>query len=219
MMAVCRKISMTRFTKMQTFEIEFATKKIEKFDSYCCETTQKMKKRKFSSTKSLFGKKSNRNKLFLSKKLANSLKKVRLRRKEKSANNNFLYEKKNSLINDEELKHGKTLPIIPFSPNHLIESLSPQLQKPKQKQREISLDQLSVWNIEKRKLEHLIHQARTELYTEGLKLDNYEEIDNLDDDYVDVYDNKLHQSDVGDINDDYVDMNSLTIIRSRLNSL
>ena len=208
---MCRKISMSEFSKLQSFEFEFIVKKqrIERQNSYnnILETDKVSTKTKVNASKL---KKSNRNKLFLSLKLANSLKKVRLRKKEKSANNNFLYPKESSLINDEDFKCAKNLPIIPFSPNHLMES-----NPVKQKHQEIRHDQLNVWNIETRRLENLIREARNELVNER-SLDN-----DLDSDYVDVYDidNNLDKTNILENNDDYVDMTSLKMHRPRLYSL
>ena len=200
---------MTDFAMLQTFELEFTAKRNEARKAYCDrlkEAGQDVGKTKQNGPKL---KKLTRNKLFLSTKFANSLKKVRLRRKEKSANNNFLYPKKSSLINDEDLKCVKDLPIIPFSPNHLMES-SPM----KQKHQEIRRDQLNVWNLEKRALANLIYEARTELYNER----NIES-GSQEDDYVDVYKSFHNQSDIGLNNDDYVDMSSLQSNRPRLHSL
>ena len=208
-MSLCRKISMTDFAMLQTFELEFTAKRNEARKAYCGrhkEAGQDIEKTKQNAPKL---KKLTRNKLFLSTKFANSLKKVRLRRKEKSANNNFLYPKKSSLINDEDLKCVKDLPIIPFSPNHLMES-SPM----KQKHQEIRRDQLNVWNLEKRALANLIYEARRELYNERSI-----ESGSSEDDYVDVYNSFHNQSDIGLNNDDYVDMSALQSNRPRLHSL
>ena len=207
-MSLCRKISMTDFAMLQTFELEFTAKNKTR-KTYCGlpEAGQEIQQEtKLNDRKS---KKLTRNKLFLSTKLANSLKKVRLRRKEKSANNKFLYQKKSSLINDEDLKFVKDLPIIPFSPNHLMES-SPA----KQKHQEIRRDQLNVWNLEKRALANLIYEARSELYNER-SIDT----ESLEDDYVDVYNSFHSHSDIVLNNDDYVDMSSLQACRPRLHSL
>ena len=207
-MSLCRKISMTDFAMLQTFELEFTAKRNEARKAYCGrhqEAGQDIEKTKQNAPKL---KKLTRNKLFLSTKFSNSLKKVRLRRKEKSANNKFLYQKKSSLINDEDLKSVKDLPIIPFSPNYLMESLE------KQKHQEIRHDQLNVWNLEKRALANLIHEARRELYNERI-IDTKSQ----EDDYVDVYNSFHNQSDIVLNNDDYVDMSSLHSGRPRTHSL
>ena len=195
---------------LQTFELEFTAKRDEARRTYwgrLREAGRDIEKTKQNAPKL---KKSTRNKLFLSTKFANSLKKVRLRRKEKSTNNNFLYQKKSSLINDEDLKCVRDLPIIPFSPNHLMES-SPM----KQKHQEIRRDQLNVWNLEKRALANLIYEARRELYNER----NITDPGSQEDDYVDVYSSFHNQSDIVLNNDDYVDMSSLQSQRPRLHSL
>ena len=163
---------MARFAHMQTFEIEFtsssdAKRKDEKLNSFYEEEKylKNLSKVKTPGKCSLFsGKKANRNKLFLSKKLANSLKKVRLRRKEKSGNNNFFYRKKNPLIND--VKYVQNFPIIPFSPTlHTPAEMSSSYKE--QKHPEIRVEQLNVWNIEQRRLENLIQEAKSELYQEN----------------------------------------------------
>ena len=201
---------MTDFAMLQTFEFEFTAKRDEARKAYSGrrlkEARQDIETTKQNAPKL---RKLTRNKLFLSTKFANSLKKVRLRRKEKSANNKFLYQKKSSLINDEDLKCVKDLPIIPFSPNHLMES-SPT----KQKHQEIRRDQLNVWNLEKRALANLIHEARRELYNERI-IDS----ESPEDDYVDVYNSFHNQSDIVLNNDDYVDMSSLHSGRPRTHSL
>ena len=203
---------MSEFSKLHSLEFEFIAKKqrIEKQNGYnnILETDKDSKKTKVNASK--LKKSNNRNKLFLSMKLANSLKKVRLRKKEKSANNNFLCPKESSLINDEDFKCVQNLPIIPFSPNRLMES-----NPLKQKHAEIRLDQLNVWNIETRRLENLINEARKELVNErSLEAE-------LDSDYVDVYDidNNLRKANSLENNDDYVDMTSLKMHRPRLYSL
>ena len=201
---------MTDFAMLQAFEFEFTAKRDEARKAYggrrLKEAGQDIEKTKQNAPKL---RKLTRNKLFLSTKFANSLKKVRLRRKEKSANNKFLYQKKSSLINDGDLKSVRDLPIIPFSPNYLMES-----SFEKQKHQEIRRDQLNVWNLEKRALANLIHEARRELYNERI-IDR----ESQEDDYVDVYNSFHDQSDIVLNNDDYVDMSSLNSSRPRTHSL
>ena len=84
----------------------------------------------------------------------------------------------------------------------------------KQKHHEIRRDQLNVWNLEKRALANLIHEARKELYNERI-IDR----ESPEDDYVDIYNSFHNQSDIVLNNDDYVDMSSLHSSRLRTHSL
>ena len=216
-MAFCRKISMTDFTKIHTLEIELTSTKLAKRKSFCSLIPDRFKD---SSKKTNINvpkfKKPSRNKLFISRKLANSLKKVRLRKKEKSVNNNFLYQEPNSsVINDKDLNCVKDLPLIPFSPNHLMESNTTQKQK--YQAEKINLDQLNVWNLEMRRLENLIKEARSELDKER---NNMLVSNNLDGDYVEVYENAfINKSSLSCNNGDYVDMSALQLNRPRVYSL
>ena len=207
---------MSDFATIQTLEIELTSTKISKRKSLCSLIPDRFKD---SSKKSIVPKfkKPNRNKLFISRKLANSLKKVRLRKKEKSVNNNFLYQEPSStVINDKDLNSVKDLPLIPFSPNHLMESNTTQKQK--YQAQKINLDELNVWNLEMRRLENLIKEARSELDKE--RNNKMLESNNFDGDYVEVYENAfINKSSISCTNGDYVDMSALQLNRPRVYSL
>ena len=217
-MALCRKISMSEFVMLQSLEFEFTSSKKSElgpsFKKIILDSSKDSRKTNIAGPKL---KKPRGNKLFISQKLANSLKKVRLRKKHgKSENNNFLYQKENSVINDQSFKFVKDLPIIPFSPNHLIDSST--TQKEKYQRKGIRLDQLNVCNLEMRRLENLIKEARNELVNERENSEKFAK-ENMDEDYVDVYDNILNRSATILSNDDYVDMSSFKMYRPRLHSL
>ena len=218
-MVLCRKVSMSTFSTWNTLELEFTASTRRSCRDLGQAGAEQGSKGKLNSASKL--KKSGRNTLFLSRKLANSLKKVRLRKKEKSANNNFLYQKKSSLINDQDFKFAQDLPIIPFSPNHLMESAPGAAARDrarKQKHQEIKLDQLNVWNIEKRRLENLICEARLELSNEAAGWTRGRGCG--DGDYVEVHGGFLDTSGGLELggDSDYVDMASLRHARPRLHS-